>query len=146
EPQAALTALLAVVRVSASDPFHRGKGTPPVNEALRTRVFEALDRLSWDKLTHAQKLELLRVYEVALNRMGPPDAELKKRLIARLSPLYPAKAREHNAELCQLLIYLEAPNVVGRTLKLMAEAPTQEEQMEYARWLRLLKTGWTLPQ
>src|SRR5205807_1050833 len=41
---------------------------------------------------------------------------------------------------------LEAPDVVARTLKLMAEAPTQEEQMEYARSLRVLKTGWTLPQ
>ncbi|MBI1917513.1 MAG: c-type cytochrome [Planctomycetes bacterium] len=145
-PQAALTALLAVVRVSAADPFHRRRGSAPVDEALMVRVFEALERLSWDQLTDAQRLELLRVYEVALNRLGPPDLEAKKRLVSRFSALYPAKAREHNAELCQLLVYLEAPDVVARTLKLMAEAPTQEEQMEYARWLRVRKTGWTLPQ
>ena len=42
-----------------------------------------------------------------------------------------------------MLVYLEAPGVAGKTLKLMDEAPTQEEQMEYARSLRMLKTGWT---
>jgi putative heme-binding domain-containing protein len=60
--------------------------------------------------------------------------------------VYPARAREVNAELCQVLVYLEAPNVVAKTLKLMAGAPTQEEQLEYGRALRVLKTGWTLPQ
>src|SRR5207248_11524051 len=51
-----------------------------------------------------------------------------------------------NAELCQLLVYLEAPKVIEKSLKLLAEAPTQEEQMEYAKSLRVLKTGWTLEQ
>ena len=51
-----------------------------------------------------------------------------------------------NAELCQLLVYLEAPSIAGKALKMIAEAPTQEEQMEYARALRVLKTGWTMSQ
>ena len=51
-----------------------------------------------------------------------------------------------NAELCQLLVYLEAPGVAAKSLKLMAEAPTQEEQMEYAKSLRVLETGWTPAQ
>ena len=42
-----------------------------------------------------------------------------------------------------MLVYLEAPHVAAKTLTLMAEAPTQEEQMEYARSLRVLKNGWT---
>jgi putative heme-binding domain-containing protein len=146
DPQAALTALLALVRVSASDPFHRKKDSPPVDEALKARVFEALERLEWDRLTDGQRIDLLRVYEVALNRMGPPPPDVKKRLAARLGIVYPARAREQNAELCQLLVYLEAPDVVAKSLKLMAEAPTQEEQMEYARALRVLKTGWTPQQ
>ena len=53
---------------------------------------------------------------------------------------------ELNAELCQLLVYLEAPGVAAKTLKLLAEAPTQEEQIEYAQSLRMLKTGWTPEQ
>src|SRR5207245_9113160 len=45
-----------------------------------------------------------------------------------------------------LLVYLEAPGVAGKTLKLMAEAPTQKEQLEYAKSLRVLVTGWTPSQ
>ncbi len=146
DPHSAITALLALVRVSSSDPFHRTKESPPVDEALKGRVFAALERLDWDRLTEEQRVELLRVCEVALNRMGRPDPETRDQLIKRLDPHFPAKGREINAELCQLLVYLEAPGVAGRALRLMAEAPTQEEQMEYARSLRVLKTGWTPAQ
>jgi putative heme-binding domain-containing protein len=145
-PQAALTALLALVRVSASDPFHRGPTTRPVDETIKAGVFDALERLDWSKLTDGQRLDLLRVYAVALNRMGSPAPVVRKRLTERLSAVYPAKAREVNAELCQVLVYLEAPGVAGKTLKLMAQAPTQEEQLEYGRALRVLKTGWTMDQ
>jgi putative heme-binding domain-containing protein len=40
-------------------------------------------------------------------------------------------------------VYLQAPNTAAKGMALIAEAPTQEEQMEYARSLRMLKTGWT---
>jgi putative heme-binding domain-containing protein len=146
DPGKAIPALLALVRVSAADPFHRAKDAPPVDPAFRERVFGALDRLGWEDLTFAQRLDLLRVYEVAFNRLGTPSPGLKKRITDRLNAAYPAKSREQNAELCQLLVYLEAPEVVAKTLKLLREAPTQEEQLEYGRALRVLKTGWTLPQ
>ena len=64
-------------------------------------------------------------------------------MIARLDPYFPATGRELNADLCQLLVYLEAPDVAGKAMKLIDEAPTQEEQLEYAKSLRVLKTGWT---
>ncbi|MBX6311696.1 MAG: DUF1080 domain-containing protein [Isosphaeraceae bacterium] len=143
DPQAALTALLALVRVSAPDPFHRKEGDPPPDPALRARILEALDRLKWEDLSHSQKLDLLRVYEVLLNRLGRPDEETISRLIARFDPLYPAPSRELNAELCQLLVYLQAPSAAAKTLDLMAKAPTQEEQIDYARALRVLQAGWT---
>jgi putative heme-binding domain-containing protein len=145
DPQTALTALLALVRVSASDRFHHSKA-PPVDEKLKSDIFQALARLDWARLNDEQRLELLRVYEVALNRMGMPVPALKKDLSARLDGVYPAKGREQNNELCQLLVYLEAPNVVAKTLKLLAAAPTQEEQLAYGMSLRVLKSGWTLPQ
>ena len=146
DPQAALTALLGLVRVSASDPFHRPKNAPPLDTKLKDDVFQALGRLDWTKLNDEQRIELLRVYEVALNRMGPPAANVKKALVARLDVAYPSKGREQNAELVQLLVFLEAPHVVAKTLKLMAAAPTQEEQMAYGMALRVLKSGWTMPQ
>jgi putative heme-binding domain-containing protein len=51
-----------------------------------------------------------------------------------------------NRELSQLLIYLEAPGVAGKTLDLLAKAETQEEQIHYVISLRNLKSGWTLEQ
>ncbi len=145
-PQALLTSLLALVRVSAADPFHRKPGSRQPDAELKGRILAALERLGWSTLSDTQRMEMLRIYEVLFNRMGPPEGEARKRVIARLDGVYPSKVREQNAELCQLLVYLEAPSVVTKTLKLLAEAPTQEEQMEYARALRVLKTGWTLPQ
>jgi putative heme-binding domain-containing protein len=86
------------------------------------------------------------VYELLFNRLGRPTAAQRQAVLARLEPLYPARGRELNAELCQILVYLRAPTVVEKTLKLLAAAPTQEEQMEYVRHLRTLNQGWTLDQ
>ncbi len=146
DPEKALNALLALVRVSATDPFHRKPGSPEASPALKKRILAAIERLSWDKLDERQRLELLRLEEVAFDRMGRPDKETAKRIREHLDAVYPNPSRLINAELCQVLVYLEAPDVATKTLKLMAAAPTQEEQMEYARALRVLKTGWTLPE
>ena len=44
-----------------------------------------------------------------------------------------------------MLVYLEAPSAATKLMAKLRTAPTQEEQMEYARALRVLKTGWTMP-
>lgn len=131
DPQTALTALSALARVG--------------DKALQPRFLEALHRLDWTRLNRQQQLELLRIYGLAFIRLGPPDANNAVGIVLRLPP-YPTKDRDLNAELCKILVYLEAPGVAGRTLALMAAAPTQEEQIEYAFSLRNLKSGWTMDQ
>jgi putative heme-binding domain-containing protein len=143
EPQAALTALLALVRASASDPFHRKKGSPLVDEALKRRMLEALQGIEWEKLNDDQQLELVRIYGLVFNRMGKPDETARKQTIARFDALYPSGSRILNGELCQLLVYLEAPTAAKKTMAMLARAPTQEEQIDYVKSLRMLKTGWT---
>ena len=108
-----------------------------------TSILAALDRIAWDQLDVARQLDLLRVYEVVLNRFGRPDESTANRLIARFDPHYPSRVRELNAELCQLLVYLQAPDAAAKTVALLAQAPTQEEQIHYAQALRTLKSGWT---
>lgn len=130
ESRRALTGLLALARVG-------DKSTQP-------KLLTALDRLDWNLLSHEQRLELLRVYGLAFIRMGPPDDAVRQRLIAKFDPLFPAPSREMNAELCQLLVYLDAPSVAAKSMKLLASAPTQEEQLDYVKSLRVLKSGWTL--
>src|SRR5262249_17742737 len=98
DPARAIAALLALARVSAADPFHRTDKTPAPDDSLRRQTFAALLRLDWGVLSDEQRLDLLRVWHVALNRMGPPDDELKQALVARFDKVYPAPVREQNAE------------------------------------------------
>jgi putative heme-binding domain-containing protein len=142
DPEASLTALLALVRVGARDPQHQKMDDP----TLQPKVLEALERLDWKQLTYAQRLELLRIYAILFVRTGKPSDAARARLIARFDPLYPSQGREANGMLCELLIYLEAPKAVTKTIQLLENAPTQEEQLDYAKSLRMAKTGWTMAQ
>src|SRR5262249_14699415 len=115
-------------------------------EDLKTPILAALDRIDWAKLSDAQHSDLLRVYTVLFARHGRPDEAARERFIKRFEPLFPTKSYEVNADLAELLVYAQAPGIAEKTLKLLAAAPTQEEQMEYVKSLRNLKTGWTLAQ
>jgi putative heme-binding domain-containing protein len=148
DPARALGALLALVRAVGQDPFHhpRSPANAVPGAAIKGPILDALGRIDWAKLTNPQRLDLLRVYAVLFNRLGWPDRAARDRVIQRFDPLFPAQTGELNAMLCELLVYLEAPGVAGKALRLMAAAPTQEEQMEYAKSLRALATGWTAAQ
>lgn len=143
DPWTAISALLALVRATGSDPFHRKPDTEKPDPAWLDKIVTALEKIDWKKLTDEQRNELLRVYAVAFNRLGPPSEEVKQRTIAKFDPHYPAATREQNAELANLLVYLQAPSAAEKTVLLLATSPTQEEQIEYARALRMLKAGWT---
>lgn len=145
DPSTALAALLALVRVSSRDEFHRHPSRTAPDPTLQERVIEALNRIDWRQLTDAQRLECLRVYAVTFTRLGEPAQALRRSAIARIDPLYPASTPQLNSQLCQLLVYLESPHVVQKTLELLARASTKEEQIEYIRCLRVA-SGWSLEQ
>ncbi len=114
--------------------------------SLQTRIVESLGRARGDIQTEQQLLETLRVLELAFIRMGRPEEPVRRGVIDALDRLYPSQSVRVNRELSQLLIYLEAPGVARKTLDLMAAAPSQEEQIQYALWLRALRTGWSLDE
>ncbi|MBX9627007.1 MAG: c-type cytochrome [Gemmataceae bacterium] len=149
DPQKAIPALLALTRVSAPDPFHRKPSDPPADPDLRGAIGRALARIDPAKLDDGQKLDLIRAYHVLYNRFGPPVGRVgagrneRGVVLAQMEPLLPAKNWRVNGELLQLLVYLEAPSAAAKGMKLLREAPTQEEQLEYVRALRVLKAGWT---
>lgn len=142
-PQAAITSLLALARASGTDPFHRKPDSPRPDPELLGKIVAALEKIDWNGLDQQQKNELLRVHAVAFNRLGPPSEELKQRTTARLDSVFPAATREQNVELANLLIYLQAPSAAAKTVQLLTAAPTQEEQIDLARALRMLRVGWT---
>lgn len=131
-PVAALHALVGLIRAG--------------DKGLLPQILAALERIDWARLTTPQKLDLLRTYQLAFIRMGPADMATKERTGKHLIALYPSTVSELNAELAKVLCHLETPGVVTKTLALLAKAPTQEEQIDYAFSLRIVKTGWTKAQ
>ncbi|MCF7764129.1 MAG: c-type cytochrome [Verrucomicrobia bacterium] len=142
DPAKQVEALLALARSAGVCPSHRDENTAPVNVELRDKILAALMKLDLAGLGLEPQLTALRTIEITLNRFGQSDAAVPG-LIAKLDPLFPAVTREQNWLLCEILCYLQAPNAAAKGMALIAAAPTQEEQMEYARSLRMLKTGWT---
>jgi putative heme-binding domain-containing protein len=127
--RAALAALLALARY----------GERGVQEKLLT----ALEKFPADDLNEPEKLEALRVIEVCLARMGRPADDVARDVAKAIEPLYPARSWPLNRELSQLLIYLDSPGIVKKTLDLRDAAATQEEQIHYMVALRNVKAGWT---
>lgn len=138
-----IAALVALSRAAARDEPHRGENYPQPSKELQTRILSALDRIDWAKLELSDQLDLLRAYELCFTRFGRPDDSTRQKLISKFEPAYPASTRELNAELGELLVYLEAPTAAQKLVHMLQTAPTQEEQIDTARILRHLKTGWS---
>lgn len=143
DPAKQVEALLALARVAGVCPIHRKPDSPPVDEALRGKLIDALVALEWSQLNHEQRLSLVRTVEIVLNRFGLPDKARVEKLITKLDPQFPAATRELNWLLCETLAFLQSPTVASKGIALIESAPTQEEQLEYARSLRFLRAGWT---
>lgn len=132
DPDRALAALLALARVGGT--------------SVQGDLFNALDKFKAGDLNERQQLEALRIIALSFARQGKPDGDLERDVIDALDPLFPAHSAALNFELCQILVYLNAPQVVEKTLTLMERSATQEEQTKYALYLRLVRSGWTLDQ
>ena len=153
-----LEALLAVARVGAQCPNQSPRAAKPdprtgvplmvaqptaAEAATRDAVLDALLRLEWPKLTNDQRIAWVRISEIVLHRYGMPAAARVQQIVDRLDPAFPANNFELNWVLCETLAFLQAPNTAAKGMALIANAESQEPQMEYARSLRFLKTGWT---
>jgi putative heme-binding domain-containing protein len=78
-----------------------------------------------------------------LARMGDFEKDSdRKKLVRRLDPAFPCGDRDLDLELCQLLVRLNAPGIAKRGVERLENAPTQEEQIAYAKALRVLNDGW----
>ena len=106
----------------------------PVNEnpSVRDGLLSALAAIDYTHLSESQQIDLLRAFELVLARMGLPAADVKAKIIADLDPQYPAKDNNLNRSLSKLLVYLEDPKAVGKTMALMATAkddPSYQKQV-----------------
>jgi hypothetical protein len=143
DPVKSIHAILALARVSAPCPEHTKDKKVQGDPKLRGQMLTSLGKIDFAKLTDGEKLDLIRTYHVIFNRFGQPTDEERKAWLAKFSPAFPDKNRFVNGELLQVFVYLQDEKAAPAGMKLLKEAPTQEEQIEYARALRMLKTGWT---
>jgi putative heme-binding domain-containing protein len=143
-PVRQLEALLALTHVTGIDPLHRKPNDPPPDAKMSRRILEALVKIDWSRLNHEQRISLVRTYQICFVRFDQPDTATAQRVLWQLDPKFPADTQELNRVLCETLVYLQSPNVAARGMRLLSQAPAQEEQIEYARSLRMLKAGWTM--
>ncbi|QEF97498.1 Cytochrome c [Stieleria maiorica] len=143
DPGKQVEALLALARVTGVCPQHRSDDTPPVDTAMREKLLAAVTSIDATGLTETQQLTLQRATQIILNRFGRPSDATIEKLIASFDPLFPAQSPELNWLLCETLAWLQSPTVAEKAIALIQSAPTQEEQMQYARSIRMLKAGWT---
>ncbi len=130
QPKASIAALLALA--------HLGRAED------QSELVASLERLPLKTLDREQLLDALRVWQLSFIRQGEPSKADKARALARLDSLYPHTSTYVNRELCQLLIYLQAPNVVPRTVELIRTAISQEDAIYYSQRLARMSEGWTL--
>jgi putative heme-binding domain-containing protein len=101
-------AMIAMARHS-----EKGAGTP---------MLQVLMGIDYSKLKEKEKQDLLRAFELILYRQGKPTANVKSQLVAYLDGNFPANNNNLDRELSKLLVYLDAPAAVEKTLALLDKA------------------------
>jgi putative heme-binding domain-containing protein len=142
-------------------------------QAAQMSMVRALGQLDFVTLSTEQKLDYVRALSLVFLRLGPPDDTTRADFAARLASSFPAGDSGLDRELCQLLVYLQSPTVVAKTVALMNQEPQRQredidmtdllarnagygkaihamianqpdkQQVWYAFCLRVAKVGWT---
>ncbi len=109
-----------------------------------SKVLTRLNELPISKLSHEELLIAARAYQLCLIRDAATPAEMKHLIRERIESIYPTRCAETNQLACELLIYLESPLVVPRTMVLLRAAKLQEEKFQWLFQLRNVRGGWTI--
>ena len=133
---AASTALMALAR--------NGK------TSLVPTLVKRLCKISLEELDVHQKLVLLYTYSLCISSQPHLKSALVSKVTDRLDPLYPDRsimakdADQVNRALSQLLIQLEVPSAVPKTLALLRQTTDQKQQLHFLYVLSTATNGWTL--
>ena len=134
-PQAAIEALVALARMGRSEEAQaaaakqqemKGASSGPVfpvgakDANLQTQIFAALARHDITKLPPALQHGLIRAYQLAVTRLGKPANAAALPILSKLDGLFPTRDALLNRELLQLLVVLDSPTVVAKTVPLLS--------------------------
>ena len=118
--------LLALARV----------GTPASQADLVEAVCDSIKQGQVDDQT---LLTFLRALQISFIRQGEPKKGTLIIVNDTLNRLYPSLSREANHELCELLVYLETPHIIDRTLTLLEESTDTRDWSHYLVYLRYIE-------
>ena len=106
-PEAKIYALLALARQG--------------DQSVKDDLLKALISIDFKKLSETKQRDLLRTFEVTFFRYGVLEGTLKTQVTKYLSPNYPSTSPLSNRLYSKLLVFLEAPKAVERTLALLTK-------------------------
>ncbi|GAA4406636.1 hypothetical protein GCM10023187_26320 [Nibrella viscosa] len=115
DPRAVSQAMIALVHHSDS-----------TATAQRDQMLTNLMVPTFKQLSEQEQLDILRAMELVIVRMGRPGANLTAQMGAFLNPSYPAKTNNLNRALCKILVGIEDPQVIAKTLNLMDQPADRE--------------------
>jgi putative heme-binding domain-containing protein len=92
------------------------------NATVKNQLLQVLNTIDFSQLSASQKIDMLRAYELVFTRMGLPEGEIKKQIVTFLDPFYPANNYYVDREFSKIMISLQAPNAVVKTMALMDNA------------------------
>ena len=130
----AIQALMALAR----------SGNPSVYPAILLRLNELLPELA----TRNDKHAAFYTYWLCITQAENLDTQLRNQVIANLNATFPSMSSMgtdylHNRLLSEILVKLDAPDVVAKTIHLLKTASVQAEQLHYLYVLRNARQGWT---
>jgi putative heme-binding domain-containing protein len=108
DPQTVIQAMIALARNGSAD--------------LGPGMINALAAVNFAALSESQKIDMVRAFELVVLRMGKPTGAAYFKMVAYLNPQFPAKTNELNRILSKVLVNVEAPGAVAKTMALMATA------------------------
>ena len=97
-------------------------------QPVKNKMFQALMKVDYEKLSPSQQLDIVRAFEVLIFRMGKPEGQMKDQVVTYLDSKFPASSNELNRVLCKVLVFIGAPGAVEKTLTLLANA--KDDPME----------------
>lgn len=108
EPQALIQSMIALARHG--------------NKNQRNAMLQSLMSIDYSAISEAQQIDLLRAVELILSRMGAPSPAVNTQIVNYLNPNFPANSNKVNRNLSKLLVYLDAPQAIEKTLALLENA------------------------
>ena len=116
DPTASIEALIALARVGP--------------DRYQSDILDSLADLKIAGQSLEHQYAALRAWQLAFTRMGPPSPSDRKLALAELDDLFPQEDAYVNRLLVEILVYLESPTVVAKTVPLLKIAEPSGQAAE----------------